>query len=97
MRRQVDLISGDDLGSRVEPPGSRDEIHRLALTMNAMLDRLEASRQRQRRFVSDASHELRSPLAGIRQTAEVAQAHPGALPEGEIGRASCRERVCPYV
>ncbi|HEY9566198.1 MAG TPA: HAMP domain-containing sensor histidine kinase [Nocardioides sp.] len=93
MRRQVDLISGDDLGSRVEPPGSRDEIHRLALTMNAMLDRLEASRQRQRRFVSDASHELRSPLAGIRQTAEVAQAHPGALPEGELAEAVLEESV----
>src|SRR3546814_11824004 len=61
--------------------------------MNAMLDRREASGQRQRSFVSDASHELRSPLAGIRQTAEVAQAHPGALPEGELAEAVLEESV----
>lgn len=91
MRRQVDRISGEDLTSRVEPPPTRDEINRLALTMNAMLDRLEASRERQQRFVSDASHELRSPLAGIRQTAEVARAHPGALPEGELAEAVLEE------
>lgn len=91
MRRQVDRISGDDLANRVDPPPTRDEINRLALTMNAMLDRLEVSRDRQQRFVSDASHELRSPLAGIRQTAEVARAHPGAMPEGELADAVLEE------
>ena len=59
--------------------------------MNQMLDRLEAARDRQRQFVGDASHELRSPLASIRQTAEVAKAHPGALPEGELADAVLEE------
>jgi signal transduction histidine kinase len=48
----------------------------LARTMNEMLDRLEDAQLRQRRFVSDASHELRTPVASIRQHAEVALAHP---------------------
>ena len=84
IRREVHEIGEDRLDRRVPVPGSRDEIHRLATTMNEMLERLEQARLRQRRFVSDASHELRSPLASLRQTAEVAGAHPGALGEGEL-------------
>ena len=76
IRREVDAISGAELYRRVPQPGSDDEIGRLATTMNLMLDRLEASQARQRRFISDASHELRSPVASIRQYAEVALAHP---------------------
>jgi signal transduction histidine kinase len=76
IRREVDEISAVQLHRRVpDPPGS-DEIARLATTMNRMLDRLERAHERQRRFVSDASHELRSPVASIRQHAEVALAHP---------------------
>ncbi|PYY52005.1 sensor histidine kinase [Curtobacterium sp. MCBD17_023] len=76
MRREVDDVEGTNLHARVDEPGSGDEVDRLAVTMNRMLGRLEASQQAQRRFVSDASHELRSPLATIRQHAEVARAHP---------------------
>ncbi|KQZ67568.1 sensor histidine kinase [Nocardioides sp. Root151] len=91
MRGQVDQITGEHLSGRVDVPASRDEIHRLARTMNSMLDRLETSRDRQQRFVSDASHELRSPLAGMRQTAEVVISHPGAMPEGELAEAVLEE------
>ena len=91
IRREVEQITGDQLDRRVPEPRSRDEIHRLALTMNAMLGRLEDSRGRQQEFVADASHELRSPLASMRQAAEVARAHPGALPEGELADAVLEE------
>ncbi|WP_227820232.1 HAMP domain-containing sensor histidine kinase [Agromyces aureus] len=73
---EVDDITADRLDRRVPVPASGDEIAALAETMNAMLGRLDASASAQRRFVSDASHELRSPLATIRQHAELAQAHP---------------------
>ncbi len=76
IRRQVSVITGRDLHQRVREPPVDDEIGRLAITMNEMLDRLEASSDRQRRFVADASHELRSPLTRIRSEIEVDLAHP---------------------
>ena len=91
IRREVELITGDRLDRRVPEPPSRDEVHRLSRTMNQMLGRLERSRDQQQQFVADASHELRSPLSSIRQTAEVARAHPGALPEGELAEAVLEE------
>lgn len=91
IRREAEQITGDRLDRRVPEPPAHDEIHRLARTVNEMLGRLQDSRDRQRQFVGDASHELRSPLASIRQTAEVARAHPGALPEGELADAVLEE------
>ena len=76
IRRQVSAITGRDLHQRVSEPPVDDEIGRLAITMNEMLDRLEAASERQRRFVADASHELRSPLTRIRSEIEVDLAHP---------------------
>ncbi|MCS5512484.1 HAMP domain-containing histidine kinase [Curtobacterium flaccumfaciens pv. betae] len=76
MRTEVETIRAARPDARVEVPDTGDEVARLASTMNAMLDRLELSAESQRRFVSDASHELRSPIASIRQHAEVAVAHP---------------------
>lgn len=77
IRREVDEVSAAELHRRVPQPSGSDEIARLATTMNRMLGRLEVARLRQQQFVSDASHELRSPLASLRAHAEVAIDHPG--------------------
>jgi signal transduction histidine kinase len=65
IRRRVATITAEQLHARVPVPPARDEVAALAATMNAMLDRLEAAAEAQRRFVADASHELRSPLATV--------------------------------
>lgn len=76
IRAEVADITGASLHRRVPEPPARDEIARLARTMNAMLDRVEQTAERQRRFVADASHELRSPLARMLAELEVDLAHP---------------------
>ena len=70
IRRQAESI-GRDLSKRVPVPPSRDEVSRLAVTMNQMLDQLQASALKQKRFIGDASHELRSPLATLRAQVEI--------------------------
>jgi signal transduction histidine kinase len=65
MRRQAATITSTNLHARLPVPATDDEIAALAETMNTMLDRIEAASTAQRRFVADASHELRSPLATI--------------------------------
>ncbi|MEA2829138.1 MAG: hypothetical protein QOG43_3577 [Actinomycetota bacterium] len=87
IRSEVAGISSRDLGRRVPVPAADDEIGRLAETMNAMLGRLEAAAEPQRRFVADASHELQSPLAAARTDLEVALAHPDTAPWDEVARA----------
>ncbi|MEV5595154.1 HAMP domain-containing sensor histidine kinase [Streptomyces sp. NPDC052496] len=73
------ITASADLSRRVPEPGSRDEIDRLARTTNETLGALQASVERQRRFVADASHELRSPIASLRTQLEVGIAHPELL------------------
>lgn len=72
IRKQVDGVRRSRLSQRIGVPPTSDEIARLATTMNEMLTRLEASDAAQRRFASDASHELRSPLATLGATLEIA-------------------------
>jgi len=84
IRTEVESITADRLDRRVPVPSSGDEIAALATTMNGMLARLDASAHAQRQFVSDASHELRSPLATIRQHVELAQAHPDVTSVAEL-------------
>ncbi|MFE1321206.1 ATP-binding protein [Kitasatospora phosalacinea] len=76
IRSEVAEITGHDLHRRVPVPPTGDEVSRLAVTVNSTLDRLEDAGQRQRRFIADASHELRSPIAVLRTQLEVALAHP---------------------
>ncbi|WP_419923025.1 sensor histidine kinase [Candidatus Poriferisodalis sp.] len=71
--RHVAAISGSTLDERVPEPSGDDEIAELAGLMNEMLDRLESASERQRAFVADASHELKSPLATIVAVSEIAQ------------------------
>jgi len=73
IRAEVDEISASTMHRRVPEPDTDDEVGRLARTMNAMLGRLDTSATQQRQFVSDASHELRSPVAAIRTGLEVAR------------------------
>lgn len=93
MRTEVETIRAAQPDARVVVPDTGDEIARLATTMNAMLDRLDRSAAGQRRFVSDASHELRSPIASIRQHAEVAVAHPDRTDVGEFSDVVRSEAV----
>ncbi|CAI3798255.1 sensor histidine kinase [Pseudarthrobacter sp. MM222] len=76
IRGQVSHIDSARLDERVDVPRTNDEIQSLALTMNKMLERLQSADREQRRFISDASHELRSPLATLRAGVEVAAADP---------------------
>lgn len=85
IRAQVADISAQDLSGRVPVPAHRDEISALASTMNDMLARVESGQAAQRRFVGDASHELRSPLATIISAVEVGLAHP-ELPQEQLAR-----------
>ena len=91
IRGAVTAITSADLSRRVPEPGTDDEIGRLARTMNDMLARLEDSAARQRRFVADASHELRSPLTAIRTGLEVGLAHPDRAPWPEIAGRAVRQ------
>ncbi len=73
LRAGAERISGSGRDERLPVPDTDDEIGALARTLNSMLDRLASSRERQRAFVADVAHELRSPLASMRTQLEVAQ------------------------
>ena len=91
IRSEVDGITLAEVHRRVAVPDSHDEIARLAETMNVMLGRLEEGHERHRRFVADASHELRSPVATLRQHAEVSLAHPERLGGSQLAEVVLAE------
>ncbi|WP_018654020.1 sensor histidine kinase [Actinomadura flavalba] len=91
IRSQLAEISGSDLSGRVVQPPGEDEIAQLARTANQTLDRLERAVARQRQFSSDASHELRTPIAGLRANLEDAAMHPDDTDLGEVVRSALRD------
>jgi len=93
IRREVDGIGAAGLDRRVPVPPAEDEVGRLAHTMNAMLDRIEDGTRRQQRFVADASHELRSPLARIRAEIEVDLEHPEGADPAATSRSVLAETI----
>lgn len=98
IRVEVDRITQDNLHARVSGDGVDDEVGRLAATMNAMLERLDSSAQRQREFVADVSHDLQSPLAALRVALEVALVDPTGIDtarfrEDTLGATTDMERL----
>ena len=93
MRRQASAVSAARPGTRLPVPPAKDEISRLAETLNEMLERLETAFEHERRFVADASHELRTPLALLRTELELALRHPRSRAELEDALRSAAEET----
>ncbi|MGH3368772.1 MAG: ATP-binding protein [Nocardioidaceae bacterium] len=93
MRQHAANISARSSGERLPLPPSRDELHALGLTLNAMLDRLEGALERERRFVAEASHELRTPLALLRMELDLALSRPRSAEEMQAALQSANEEV----
>ncbi len=93
IRSEVAAITASELDRRVPEPATQDELGRLARTMNAMLGRLQLAHEEQRRFVSDASHELRSPLATMLTQLEVGLAHPTETDWVQVAQSMHREGI----
>jgi signal transduction histidine kinase len=93
IRAEVAAIGGTELDRRVPVPAGDDEVSRLASTMNDMLARVERAQARQRRFVADASHELRSPMTRMRTELEVDLAHPDTADPEATHRSVLEEVV----
>ena len=93
MRRRAGEISADTSGRRLPMPEARDEIFRLGETLNEMIDRLDEGLRRERRFVADAGHELRTPLALLRTELELARRRPRSQADLEQALDSAVEEV----
>ncbi|HEY0717364.1 MAG TPA: HAMP domain-containing sensor histidine kinase, partial [Streptosporangiaceae bacterium] len=86
LRRGAEQVTAAGGPPGLPVPEARDEVHSLAVTLNDMLSRLATAQQRQRQFVSDTAHELRSPIASIRAQLEVALDHPGSQEWAQTAR-----------
>jgi two-component system OmpR family sensor kinase len=93
MRRRAAAITASTPGTRLPVPSGRDEVSKLAETLNDMLRRLEAAFEHERRFVADASHELRTPLALLRTELELALRRPRSHAELEDALRSAAEET----
>jgi two-component system OmpR family sensor kinase len=92
MRRRATVITAETPGERLPVPATGDEVERLGETLNSMLDRLEAALERERDFVADAGHELRTPLAVLRTELELALRHGATVDDlREAVRSSSEE------
>jgi two-component system OmpR family sensor kinase len=94
---QAESIGVNELGRRVSAPGELVEFHRMAVTFNALLDRIEHAVTGTRRFTSDASHELRAPLTVLRGELELALSRPRTLPDYEEVLRRCLDEVLRLV
>jgi two-component system, OmpR family, sensor kinase len=92
MRRRAEAVTAGE-PSRLPVPPARDEVSRLALTLNDMLARLQAAFEHERRFVADASHELRTPLALLQTELELALRRPRSHEELERALRSAAEET----
>ena len=93
MRRRAAAITAATPGARLPVPATKDEIARLAETINDMLTRLEVAFEHERRFVADASHELRTPLALLRTELELALRRTRSREELEQALRSAAEET----
>lgn len=84
LRRAAAQVAATGGAGALPVPAGDDELAALARTLNEMLDRLDRASVRQRTFVADAAHELRSPLTALRATVDVARSHPGTWTVAEL-------------
>ncbi len=93
MRKEAAAVSAAEPSRRLPVPRTGDELARLAITLNSMLDRLQQAIERERRFVDNASHELRTPIATLRAEIELALARKREAPELVAALQSARDDV----